>query len=219
MKLFLVLMIAASLAYGQAAAKANAGYRTKEARAGLAVNLDDPHRAERQKPAEIIAALGIRPGMTVADLGTGTGLMIGPFSAAVGPKGKVIAEDIFEDFLDKAREKAKTLDNVTFVLGTERDPKLPAGAVDLALVMDAYHHFDYPAEMLANIATGLKKDGRVAIIDFYRRPDAMPNNFAMEHIRIDLPEVIREIETAGFALVSQKEHIPGSQYLAIFRKK
>ncbi len=220
MRHVLLLFCSAAALFAQAAAKANATYRTPEGREGVAKNLDDPHRAERQNPEALVKLLGVRPGMTVADLGTGTGLMLPAFSAAVGPQGKVIAEDIFPDFLDKAKKKSAA--NITYVLGTDRDPKLPAGAVDLAFVMDAYHHFDYPAEMLANIAKGLKPGGRLAIVDFYRRKGAMGADrpdFPMEHIRIDMDDVVKEVAAAGFRVLSAKDYVPGSQFLAIFQKQ
>jgi ubiquinone/menaquinone biosynthesis C-methylase UbiE len=219
MKPVFVLVCSAAALFAQAAAQANATYRTPEGRAGVAKSLDDPHRAERQNPEALVKLLGIRPGMTVADLGTGTGLMLPAFSAAVGPQGKVIAEDIFADFLERAKKRGAP--NVTFVLGTDRDPNLPAGAVDLAFVMDAYHHFDYPADMLANIAKGLKPGGRLAIVDFYRRKGAMGpdrEDFPLEHIRIDLDGVVQEVKAAGFELLSAGDYVPGSQFLAIFRK-
>ena len=220
MRYALLLACSTAALFAQAAAKANATYRTPEGRAGVAKNLDDPHRAERQNPEALVKLLGIRPGMTVADLGTGTGLMLAAFSATVGPQGKVIAEDIFPDFLDKARQKAAP--NITYVLGTDKDPKLPAGAVDLAFVMDAYHHFDYPGDMLANIARGLKPGGRLAIVDFYRRKGAMGADrpdFPLEHIRIDLDDVVKEVTAAGFQVLAAKDYVPDSQFLAIFQKQ
>ena len=92
--------------------------------------------------------------MTVADIGTGTGYMLPYLSRAVGAKGKVIGEDIANDFLDRARARvaADKIANANLILGTDTDPKLPRGAVDIALVLDVYHHFDYPDKMLANIA-------------------------------------------------------------------
>jgi len=91
--------------------------------------------------------------------------------------------------------------------------------LDLALTLDVYHHFDYPDQMLANIAKALKPRGRFVIVDFYKRPEAMPSGNAMQHIRLDLDDVIREVEQNGFKLVKTSEHLPKSQYIAIFVKK
>jgi ubiquinone/menaquinone biosynthesis C-methylase UbiE len=205
----------------QVAEKANEGYKTKEQREGMAKTLGDPHRDERQKPRELVEAMGLAPGETVIDLGTGVGYMLPYLSHAVGATGRVIAEDIQTDFLDKARTRATTLNlkNVTFVLGSERDPKLPGDTANSILVLDVYHHFDYPEEMLGHIRDCLQSDGKLVIVDYYKRPDAMPNGRALEHIRLDEDDVIKEVEANGFRLVSQHEHLPKVQYMAIFVKK
>jgi ubiquinone/menaquinone biosynthesis C-methylase UbiE len=144
--------------------------------------------------------------------------MLPYLSRAVGAEGRVLAEDIQDDFLAKARQKAETekLGNVTFVKGSETSPTLPDGSVDVALALDSYHHYDYPDKMLAGIAKGLKRDGRLVIVEYYKRPTAMPNGRAMEHIRLDAPDVIKEIEANGFRLLSQREHIKDSQYILTF---
>jgi predicted methyltransferase len=132
----------------------------------------------------------------------------------------VIAEDIFDDFLQGAKQQAQTakLANVTFVKGTETDPKLPEGALDVAMALDVYHHFDYPDKMLAAIHKSLKPAGRLAIVEYYKRPEAMPNGRAMTHIRLDMPDVIKEVEANRFHLVMEKETIRNVQYMLLFEK-
>lgn len=210
-----------AIAPAQVADKANEQYKTKEGREGMARTLADPARDERQKPRELVEAMGLQPGNTVVDLGTGVGYMLPYLSHAVGKSGRVIAEDIQTDFLDKARTRARStnLANVDFVLGTDRDPKLPGDTANAILVLDVYHHFDYPEMMLAHIRDSLQSDGRLIIVDYYKRPDAMPGGRAMEHIRLDEDDVIKEVEANGFKLVSQHEHLPKTQYIAIFEKK
>jgi predicted methyltransferase len=105
-----------------------------------------------------------------------------------------------------------------FVKGTETDPKLPEGAVDVVLALDVYHHFDYPDKMLAAIHKSLKPGGKLVVVEYYKRPEAMPNNRALTHIRLDMPDVIKEIEANHFHLLSEKEHIPDSQYMLVLRK-
>jgi ubiquinone/menaquinone biosynthesis C-methylase UbiE len=213
MKPIVLLIFAASLAFPQAAADANKGYQTKEGRDSVAKTLDNPNRDKNQKPEEIIALMNVKPGMTVADIGTGTGYMLPYLSRAGGSDGKVIGEDIQNEFLDRARTKvaADKLANVTLDLGTETDPRLPAGAVDIALVLDVYHHFDYPDKMLANIARGMKPRAHLVIVDFYKkdRPD---------HIRIERDDVRHEIESNGFKFVSMQEHTGNNQYMLKFEK-
>src|SRR5262245_2720349 len=115
-RMFLVLALAGAL-YGQVAAEANSGYKTEAQRKSVAQTLGDPARDEKQKPGELIRGAGIQPGMTVADVGTGIGFMLPFLSRRVGPEGKVIAEDIFDDFLAAAKQRVENqkLTNVTFV--------------------------------------------------------------------------------------------------------
>ncbi len=222
MKTLILMMVFAAAALPQVAEKANSGYKTAEQRANMAKTLGDPHRDAQQRPAELVAGFGLKPGMTVADVGTGVGYLLPHLSRAVGAGGKVIGEDIFPDFLEKARAKAQEdkLANVTFVNGDIKDPKLPAGAVDFAVILDAYHHFDYPQDMLANLARSLKPKGRIAIVEFHRKEGAMGRGaWALEHLRLDQAGVIQEVEANGFRLVSVKDHIPDGQYVAIFQKR
>jgi ubiquinone/menaquinone biosynthesis C-methylase UbiE len=221
--ILLVPLFAASL-WAQVAAEANSRYRTPEQRAAMAAGLDSPGRDSRQRPAELVEAMAIKPGMTVADVGTGAGYMLPHLSRAVGPSGKVLAEDIFDDFLAKASEKIERekLHNVSIVKGTDKDPNLPAESVDVILTLDAYHHYDYPEEMLAGMRKALRPGGRLVLVDFYRRPGAMRNpasDFEQKHIRVDKADVVKEVEAAGFSLVSNREHIPDSQYMLIFVKR
>jgi len=223
MKLLLLVGFVSQISlFGQPAPGANDRYRTLEGRAGMAASLDGEHRDARQKPKELIAALRIKPGMTVVDIGTGVGYMLPFLSAAVGPRGHVVAEDIFPDFLEKAKQKASGLSNVSFVLGTEKDPNLDTAFADLIFILDAYHHFDYPEEMMSRIRRALKPGGKLAIIDYYKRPGAMANanpNFAVTHIRLDEADVVAQIESFGYRAVLREAFLPNSQWLALFEKK
>lgn len=214
--LFAVLLACAPHSRAQVAAGANSGYKTEEGRARVAKTLAASDREGRQKPKELVAALKLQPGQTVVDLGTGVGYMLPYLAAAVGANGKVIAQDIFEDFLKQARSTAEQnkLPNVEFVHGTDRNPGLAANSADLVFTLDAYHHFDYPADMLANIRASLREGGRFALVDFYKSGFRDP-----AHIRLDQADVIKEVEANGFRLESKADHMPGTQYIAIFSKK
>jgi ubiquinone/menaquinone biosynthesis C-methylase UbiE len=187
----------------------------------MARGLGSSGRDAAQKPAELVARMKLAPGMVVADIGTGAGYMLPYLSKAVGASGRVLAEDIFDDFLKTAGEKARAekLANVSLVKGGERDPNLPENGVDVALALDSYHHYNYPREMLAGIRKALRQDGRLVVVEYYKRPNAIgKGDFAVEHVRLDKPDAIKEIEAAGFQLVSEFEQIPNSQYGLVFRK-
>jgi ubiquinone/menaquinone biosynthesis C-methylase UbiE len=211
MRILAGLLFFTVAATAQVADKANEQYKTKEGRESVAKTLGDPHRDDRQKPDDLVAALALKPGMTVADIGTGVGYMLPFLSRAVGPNGKVFAEDIQTDFLDKAKANSAKLSNVQFFLGNETDPKLPPASVDVAMALDTYHHFDYPEKMLANIASELKPGGHLVIVDFYKksRPD---------HVRLERDEVVKEVESNGFRLLSKRDHTANNQYILTFEK-
>jgi len=214
------VMSAPALLRGQVATQANSTYQTEQGRKSVAAGLAGPDRDERQKPRELVEAMGLARGMTVADLGTGIGYMLPFLSRAVGRQGHVYAEDIFDDFLASAKQRAENqnLRNITFVKGSETDPGLPEAELDEVLVLDVYHHFDYPEKMLAGIHKALKPGGKLVIVEYYKSPEAMPNGRAMAHIRLNKPDVVKEIEANRFHLVSEREHVPGSQYMLILEK-
>jgi predicted methyltransferase len=142
-----------------------------------------------------------------------------PFlSRAVTGSGRVLAEDIQDDFLAKARAHAEGLRllNITYIKGGEKDPMLPPGGVDIELALDSYHHYDYPKEMLAGLRRGLKPGGHLVIVEYYKSPTAMPGGRAMQHIRLDKPDVIKEVEANGFRLLAEREQVKDSQYMLTF---
>ena len=210
------LVLGAFSLCGQVAKDANERYQTPEGRAAIGKGLSSPDRDARQKPRELVAAMALKPGMVVADIGTGTGYMLPFLSEAVGSGGRVLGEDIFPDFLEKAKTNAKEhkLGNVEFVQGAEIDPSLPENGVDLALALDTYHHWNYPEKMLAALHRELRDGGRLVLVEFHKGAAGLPSN----HIRLDEADVIKEIEANHFGLVSQHEHTK-DQYMAIFEKK
>lgn len=216
---FAVLALAGALS-AQVAKDANSGYQTPEGRKAVAQGLADPQRDQTIRPAQLTQEIGLKPGMTVADIGTGVGYMLPFLSKRVGESGHVIAEDITDDFLGMAKKAAENqnLKNVTFVKGTETDPKLPEGQVDIALALDVYHHFDYPEKMLAAIHKALRPDGKLVIVEYYKREAAMPGGRALKHIRLDMPDVIKEVEANHFHLLEEKERIKNVQYMLVLEK-
>jgi ubiquinone/menaquinone biosynthesis C-methylase UbiE len=219
-KLLGIACLAATALSAQVAGQANAGYKTPEGRKSVAAGLADPARDQSIRPGQLMNEVGLKPGMTVADVGTGIGYMLPFLSKRVGPTGRVIAEDIQDDFLSMARQKAETvnLTNVTFVKGTETDPKLPDNSVDIELALDVYHHFDYPEKMLAALHKALKADGKLVIVEYYKRESAMPNGRALQHIRLDMADVIKEVEANHFHLIEEKERVKNVQYMLVLEK-
>jgi SAM-dependent methyltransferase len=217
-------ILLSAAAFAQVATEANEAYKTHEGRENIAKGLGDPARSERQRPRDIIDALDLKPGSSVADVGTGVGFMLPYLSHAVGDTGHVYGEDIQNDFLDQAKVKVELshLNNVQFVLGTDRDPKLPADTLEGVLVLDVYHHFDYPEAMLEHMRDSLVSDGKLVIVEYFKRPGAMPGgdpDRALQHIRLDQDDLIKEVEANGFRLVSTHDLVPKSQYIAVFVKK
>lgn len=218
----LLLTLVAGCAAAQVAEEANRGYETREDRSRVARNLENPDREGSQKPRELVAKLGIEKGDTVADIGTGVGFMLPYLREAVGPAGRVYAEDIFPDFLEKAQKKIDKhgWKNVATVLGAEKDVKLPRGSIDLALILDVYHHFNYPREVLTSLRNALKPDGRVVIVDFYRsrKHPRMSKDRLENHIRLDRDGFMGEVKSAGFKLDRTFDHFP-HQYVLVFEKQ
>lgn len=213
MRFFLCLVTVALSA--QVAEKANERYQSEGGRQGIAQTLTEASRDARQKPKELVAAIGVKPGMTVVDFGTGPGYMLPYLSAVVGPGGRVIGLDIFPDFLEKARQRAASLKNVDFIQANAKETKLPEKSADLVLVLDVYHHLDYPARTLSDLRRALKPGGKLAIVEYHKNDVAMGGR-AKEHIRLGEADAIAEIQANGFKLVSKSEFVPQTQWLGIF---
>ena len=169
---------------------------------------------------EVILKLAApRPGMAVVDVGAGTGLFAMMLSDAVGPTGRVYAEEVLEKFSRFIAERAgrERRTNVVSVMGTTTEIGLPAGSVDLAFACDVYHHFDHPAEMLASIRRSLRPNGELFLVDFSRDPGQSPD-WILEHVRAGEAQVIQEVEGAGFALLTSN-HDLGINYALRFHRR
>ena len=166
----------------------------------------------------IMKLAAAQPGMTIADVGAGTGLFSMMLSDAVGESGRIYAEDVVEKFSRFVAERAvrENRDNVVSVMGTEVGIGLPPASIDLAFACDVYHHFDHPQEMLASIRRALRPDGELFLVDFSREPGQSPA-WILEHVRAGEAEVVREIESAGFLLLS-RDHTIGINYALRFRR-
>lgn len=157
------------------------------------------------KRHEIVAACELKPGMAIADIGAGTGLFVELFSRAVGSDGRVYAVDIAEEFIQLIRKRSaeQGLGNVTGIVCSTDDAKLPERAVDVVFICDTYHHFEFPQKTLATIHRALKPDGRIVMIDFKRIEGESPE-WTLNHVRAGQEVFRQEIEDAGFKLIDQK---------------
>ncbi|HEY4593113.1 MAG TPA: methyltransferase domain-containing protein, partial [Thermoanaerobaculia bacterium] len=163
----------------------------------------------------VIQAMDLKPGMTVAEIGAGTGFFSRRIAKVVGPQGKVYAEDIQPQMLDLLKQYTakEGAGNVTPVLGTETDPKLPAHSVDRVLLVDVYHEFQKPEPMLAAIRACLAPGGTVILVE-YRLEGDTAAHINIKH-RMSVEQVLSEWTAAGFTLVRRSEELP-SQHVFIF---
>jgi len=138
--------------------------------------LNRPEREKEENPEGALDALGIRPGMVVADVGRGHRLHVFTAGEARGPNGKVYANDVQPEMLRRLRENAKKagLTNIETVQGEEADPKLPLGRMDLVLLVDVYHEFSKPREMIDKIRESLKPDGRLVLLEYRKEDPSVP---------------------------------------------
>jgi ubiquinone/menaquinone biosynthesis C-methylase UbiE len=173
-----------------------------------------PERIQEEDPDRMLAALEIKPGSVVADVGAGVGYHTWRLSQIVGPTGKVIAEDIQDGMirlLQKNIEDRK-IRNVEIVHGTPTDPRLPENAVDLVLMVDVYHEFSDPVTMMRQIRRSLKADGRVALVEF-RKED--PNVPIQPLHKMSVEDVRGELESMGFKFQKVMTFLPW-QHILIF---
>src|SRR5438445_7487969 len=138
--------------------------------------LERPERAEEERPDLLLSALKIKPGDAVADIGAGTGFYTRRLAKLVGGKGTLYAVDIQQEMLDLLTNKMAELKihNVKPILGTITDPKLPKASVDLILMVDVYHEFDFPFEMSEAMCRALKPGGRMVFVEFRGEDPKVP---------------------------------------------
>lgn len=178
------------------------------------------NRAERdgeERPDLLLSALEIRPGSTVADLGSGTGYFTWRLAERVGPTGKVLAVDIQKDMLNltKAAVAAHPVNNVEYVLATAKNPGLPEKALDLVFIAYAYHEFADPEGVMAAVRRSLKPGGRVVVLEYAKESNIAP---ASPLHKMSFEELRREIEPMGFAIDRLLDFLP-VQHGVIFTVK
>jgi ubiquinone/menaquinone biosynthesis C-methylase UbiE len=176
-----------------------------------------PERIQEEEPDRMLAALDIKKGSVVADIGAGVGYHVWRLAEIVGPTGKVIGEDIQDGMirLMKSNIEDRKLKNVEIVHGTPTDPKLPAKSVDLVLMVDVYHEFADPVTMMKRIKDALKPDGRVVLVEFRKEDPAVP---IQPLHKMSVQDVRSELEPLGFKFQRAIEFLPW-QHILIFTNR
>lgn len=169
---------------------------------------------------EIVDAVGLKPGMNIADVGAGTGFFSRMFAHAVAPGGTVYAVDIAANFVEHidAMAKKENVGNISASVCSERSVDLPENSIDVAFICDVYHHFEYPYDSMASIHKALRPGGRVVIVDF-ERIVGVSNDWTLDHVRCGKGTVTDEVKDSGFDLVEEKDLGMQGQYVLIFQKR
>lgn len=179
--------------------------------------LDRFQREREEAPGQALRIIGVKAGSTVADVGAGSGYFTLRMAKMVGPGGRVYANDLQQGMLDIIRGKIETmrLDNVTLVLGTQDDPRLPPASLDLALMVDVYHELQAPQAMLQKLHAALKPQGRLVLLE-YREEDPDVPILPLHKMSVRVAKV--EVEHEGFRLAKVNEDLPW-QHILIFERK
>ncbi len=176
--------------------------------------LDREERTREEQPEKAIAQLNLKPGMMVGDVGAGTGFYSIRLAKGVAPNGLVFANDIQPGMLErlKANAAAQHVTNIVPVLGTESDPRLPEGKLDLVLLADVYHEFSQPQRMLDRIRESLKPTGKLVLLEFRKEDPNVP--IRPEH-KMSVQEVKAEVTPEGYKFERVVDTMPW-QHIIIF---
>jgi protein-L-isoaspartate O-methyltransferase len=179
--------------------------------------LERPEREKEEQVSKLMPSLNIKPGEVVADLGAGSGFHTLRLSKLVGPKGKVYAVDIQKEMLDiiGKRLKKDKITNVELIHNTEKDPKLPAGSVDMILMVDVYHELSYPWETTVELVKALKPGGRLVFVEFRLEDEKVP---ILKVHRMSEKQVIKEMAPHALRHARTLGQLPW-QHVIIFEKK
>ena len=169
--------------------------------------LSRPERIKEENPQEMLEQLNLKDGMVVCDLGAGDGYHTLQMAPRVFPKGKVIAVDIQPEMLQELSRKLaeKKFENVDTILGELWDPKLPDHSVDLVLMVDVYHEFSHPVQMLAALRKALKPDGLIALVEF-RLED--PTVLIRPEHKMTKAQILKEYKANGFKVAREYDRLP-----------
>jgi ubiquinone/menaquinone biosynthesis C-methylase UbiE len=179
--------------------------------------MESPDRAGWQKPEKVVDYLAIKDGDVIADIGAGSGYFSVILSKRVGDSGRIYAVDIENGMIEYIEKRAKKerLNNIKTILSKPDDPLLLESSIDLIFICDTYHHIEGRDNYLKKLKKVLKKNGRLAIVDFHvvDTPVGPPLN-----IRISKDKIMGEVLKAGFKLEADYYFLP-YQYFLIFEKE
>jgi SAM-dependent methyltransferase len=166
--------------------------------------LESPDREAWQKPEQIMDALAIAEGASVADIGAGAGWFTIRLARRVGPNGTVYAQDVQRQMLEAIRRRVSRegLENVETRLGEGSDPNLPASGLDAVLVVDVYPEVEDRVTFLRNLASALKANGRIGIVN-YKPGRGGPGPVGEEGVRVDEPAVRADAAAAGLQVLAR----------------
>jgi ubiquinone/menaquinone biosynthesis C-methylase UbiE len=176
--------------------------------------LERAEREQEEAPSRALDALDLKPGMVVADIGAGSGYYASRMAQRVGPSGRVYATDIQQGMIDllERRIRAEGLGNVTTVLGAMDDPKLPANAIDLAIMVDVYHELQQPQIFLQRLKATFKPGGRLVLVEFRKEDPKVP---ILEVHKMSVAEVKQELEAEGYVLERVIDVLPWQHIIVL----
>ena len=179
--------------------------------------LERSERELEEEPDKALDALGTLAGLTVADVGAGSGYFTVRLASRVGTSGRVYANDLQPEMLKMlgARLAQDRVTNVTLIQGGEDDPRLPPASVDLVLMVDVYHEFSEPQKLLRAIGASLKPSGRLVLLEYRKEDPTIP--IRPEH-KMSIAEAKMEVEAEGFTLSKVDESLP-RQHILVFTKR
>jgi precorrin-6B methylase 2 len=181
--------------------------------------LERDNREDEEKLSLLIEALEIEPGAFVADVGAGSGRISFMMADRVGKEGKVLAVDVQQKMLDLITKRVREsgIENIDTILGTAQSPKLPPESVDLIVMVDVYHEFEFPYEMLGELSRALKPGGRIAFVEYRLEDENVP--IKLVH-KMSQEQVRKEAGLREFGLSYKKtdDRLP-RQHVIVFEKK
>lgn len=179
--------------------------------------LERPERESEERTDLLLDAMELQPGEAVADIGAGSGYFCWRMAKRVGPSGKIFAVDIQQEMLDLLQRNMarREVSNVVSVLGTPSDPKLPEVSVDTLLMVDVYHEFEFPFEMLQSMTRSLKKGGRIVWVEF--RAEDPTVNIKRVH-KMSIEQVRKETSPFPNLRFERSIDVLPQQHILIFRK-